>query len=189
VLPGLSGKHQLHEPLPETACDAESPGHFRSQVEPEQLTEQAPVQMTWQVAPALQEMLPLFARVALQVVASQLKLPLSPVASVQVLPPLQSALQEPAQLPTHSLPLRQLSEQLPPFASHPAAEFPVQVQLEPAEQVQLDPLQLQSGPGQADVDLLQPNSKAVASSRKVIRTDILQGRETRGPRRRSPDVD
>lgn len=47
---------------------AVSPGHFRSQVEPLQLTEHdGSVQVTWQVAPLLHETLPLLPTEMVQV--------------------------------------------------------------------------------------------------------------------------
>lgn len=158
---------QVHWPLPETMCGAESVEHFRSQFEPEQLNEQDPVQPTWHVAPDVHETLPLFPTLTVQVEASQLILPLAPVFSVQELLPLQSALHDPAQSPTHWLPLAQLSEQLPPIESHPVPALPVQVQEEPGEQTQLEPLQLQSAPGQAEVNALleQPRVNVVTKSR------------------------
>ena len=165
----------MHDALPVTLCGAESVGQRRSQVEPEQLREHEPVQVTWHVAPAEHETLPLAATLTVQAEPSQVTLPLGPVVSAQVLPPLQSALHEPAQAPTQSLPLRQLSEQLPPLALQPVLGLPVHVQLEPAEHVQLEPVQLHAGPGHVELSVLleQPQSHAAARSVQIALTDTL----------------
>lgn len=64
-----------------------SAGHRRSQVAAEpQLTEQVPVQVTWQVAPAAQE-----------------TLPLAPTVTLQVDSPAQLTLHDWPQVPVHSL--------------------------------------------------------------------------------------
>ncbi len=120
--------------------------HLRSQVEPEQLTEQLPVQVTWQVDDEPQETLPLLPTVMLQTLLSQLTEPDSPVERVQLLFALQSALQEPMHEPVQVLPPVQLSEQLEPLLLQPVAVLPVQVQV-PVLQVQELPLQGQLGPG------------------------------------------
>ncbi len=73
---------------------AESPGHLRSHVPPVQLTEHAPVQVTWQVA------------------SLQLTLLLGPTVSVQVVPAVQDALQDWPHVPLHVAPLAHCSEQL-----------------------------------------------------------------------------
>jgi len=84
-------------------------------VEPSlQLSEQLAVQTTWQVALPLHETLPLSPSVTEQDDASQDMLPLGPAASVQVLPPRQSALHEPAQVVSHTLASVHASEQEPP---------------------------------------------------------------------------
>lgn len=100
-----------------------------------QLTEHSAVQATVQVAPSLHDTLPLLPTVTVHSDASQLMLPLSPAVRSQVLPPLQSALQEPAQDPVHVLLSKQENEQLPPEASHPVAAAPTQVQVASASQV------------------------------------------------------
>jgi hypothetical protein len=94
---------QLQLPLPVTLLGAASPAHFRVQVEEEQLSEQLPVQVTAQVAPAPQEMLPLLPSVAVQFDASHETLPLAPTVKLHVLPALQLLLQEPAQVPVQVL--------------------------------------------------------------------------------------
>jgi hypothetical protein len=70
--------------------------------------------------------------------------------SEHVLPPLQFALQEPAQVPVQVFPSRQEREQLPPAALQPVAADAVQSQVAPGWQVQLLPAQTQEGPGQAE---------------------------------------
>lgn len=75
-----------------------SPGQVRSQLAlAAQLTEQEPVQVTWQVEPSL-----------------QLTLPLLPTVTSQVAPLPQSILHEAPQLPVHMLWSPQLSVQLSP---------------------------------------------------------------------------
>ena len=67
-------------------CAAESPAHFRSQVALEQLTEQQPVQVMWQVELPLHE-----------------TLPLAPTVAVHVELPVQSTLQESRHAPLHTV--------------------------------------------------------------------------------------
>lgn len=80
---------------------------------------------------------------------SQSMLPLTPVVSVQVLLPLHAALQLPLQLPVQVLPLVHWKLQLPPWALQPVAVVPCQLQLAPAAQLQLAPVHVHPGPGQA----------------------------------------
>ncbi len=61
--------------------------------------------------------------------ASQVTLPDSPAASWQELPPLQSALQEPAHEPEQLLADWHVKEQLPPDDEQPFAVEPCHVQL------------------------------------------------------------
>ncbi len=146
-------------------CGLVSPAHMTSQVELLQLTEQAPLQVTWQVALPLHEMLP-SVRVTVQVESSQLKLALSPALIVQVeatqlrlalspavivqlLPPRQLPLHEPAHVPVQVLLSRQSNVQLPPVASHPVASLPTHSHVPPASHVQVEPVQAQASPGQA----------------------------------------
>jgi hypothetical protein len=153
---------------------AASPAHFSVQVEEEQLSEQLPVQVTAQVAPAPHEMLPLLPSVAVQFDASQETLPLAPTVRLQVLPALQLLLQEPAQVPVQVLWSRQASEQLPPEASQPV---PAHEQAAPAAHEQAEPLQAHASPGQV-VALLppQPASSAVKSAvRTRARTALATG--------------
>jgi hypothetical protein len=127
-----------------------SPGQRRSQVELLQLTEHAPVQVTWHVAPAPHETLPETPTVTLHSEASQDTEPLTPVVRLQTLPPRQLALQDPSQLPVQVLPLRQSKEQLLPVASQPVASLPTQVQVASASHEQVEPEHAQASPGQAD---------------------------------------
>jgi len=138
-------------------CDAVSGdscaslAHLRKQVVPaSQLGLHAPLQAMWQVEPEVHEMLPLGPSVAVQVARSQVTLPLAPVVSEHALPPLQFALQEPAQVPVQVFPSRQEREQLPPAALQPVAADAVQSQVAPGWQVQALPVQAQAGPGQAE---------------------------------------
>ena len=101
------------------------------------------------MALSLHETLPLLATLTVQVECSQLTLPLTPVVRLQLLLALQSALQEPPQLPVQVLAEVHASEQLPPAPSHPVAALPVQAHCA-AEHVQADPLHGQFGPGQFD---------------------------------------
>ncbi len=149
-----------------------SPGHLRSQVEPEQLTEQLPVQVTWQVELEPQETLPLLPTVTVHSDDSQLTLPLSPVVRLQLLFALQSALHEPAQVPVQVLAPVQASEQDEPLLLQPVAVLPVQVQL-PLLQVHDEPLQGQLGPGQGvAAGGVDPHAKANEESKpsRVKRT-------------------
>jgi hypothetical protein len=69
------------------ACEAASPEHLRSHVEPpEQLTEHCPAQVTWHVDPPVHE-----------------TLPLAPTVAVHVEPLVQSTLHDWSQLPVHEL--------------------------------------------------------------------------------------
>lgn len=89
-------------------CEAVSFAHFKSQFEPPlQLTEHDPSHVTWQVDPLSQETLPLTPTVTEHVDWVQLTLPECPVVSWQLEPAVQSALQEPAQLPVHIAPVAQ----------------------------------------------------------------------------------
>jgi hypothetical protein len=135
---------------------------LRSQLEPLQLTEhEEPVQITWQVAPLVQDALPLVPSVTVQVEPSQLTLPLAPVISVHVLPPLHSALHEAPQLPLQ-LALVQESEQL-----EPVQPPPFQLQLFPELQVQVDSEQVQAVPGQGEVAVeLQPAKASRQATRR-----------------------
>jgi len=80
-------------------CGAESPGHFREQVLASlQLTEQEPVQVTWQIE-LLQLTLPLAPTVKSQVeLALQFRLALAPAVRAQLLPLQQRPPQESPQL-------------------------------------------------------------------------------------------
>lgn len=106
-------------------------------------TEQSPVQTTWHTAPEPQEMEALLPAVMEQVEFSHERLALSPAVKVQVLPPLQSALQEAPQVPVQSLPLWQWNEQ-------PSPLHPELVQVAPELQVQVFSAQVHAGPGQTD---------------------------------------
>jgi hypothetical protein len=99
--------------------------HVRSHVAPpEQLTEQDPVHVTWQVA-----------------LPSHVTLPLAPTVRSHVAPPVQSALHESPQVPVQSLCEVQLSEQLGcvPQALCEMSQAPPDVQL------QLEPLHVGGG--------------------------------------------
>ena len=94
-----SSGHQ-HSPPPDTDLISAPTPQANLQVDPSsQLREQEPVHVTSHSAPAPQETLPLLPTLIMQLDASQLMLPLAPVVSSQVAPLLQTALQEPAQLP------------------------------------------------------------------------------------------
>jgi len=86
---------------------------------PPQVTEQEPVQVTWQVEPSLHE-----------------TLPLGPTVTVQVDPPAQSMLHDSSQVPLQTLSEVQASEQLPA----PQLDS-LKSQASPAGQVQLAPVQ------------------------------------------------
>lgn len=123
------------------------PAHVRSQVEPEQLTEQEPVQVTWQVELLPHETLPEEPTVTVHSASSHEMLPLSPVVSSQLEPPLHSALQEPVHAPWHWFASRHRNEQLPPSGSQP---WPSHWQEPWASQVHDDPLQAQPSPGHGE---------------------------------------
>ena len=96
------------------------PAQVRSQVESElQLTEQEPVQLTWQVAPPVQS-----------------TLPLAPTVRSQVEPPAQLALHDSPHAPLHSLPMLQSRLQL-----SPAQSLPPRSQACPAGHAQVEPVQ------------------------------------------------
>jgi hypothetical protein len=120
----------------------ELPEQSRSQLDPVQVTEQPAVQVTWQVAPPLQVMLPLVPSVTSHVASSHWTLALSPVVNVQLLPAAQWALQEEPQVPEQTL-----------AWGHARSALPVadQVQVAPAAQVHDAPEHAQAGPGQAEL--------------------------------------
>lgn len=98
-----------------------------------QLTEHGVAeQVTWQVDVPLHDTLPLFPTVTVHEELSQLMLPLSPVVRLQVLEPLQSALQEPAQEPVQVLALRHASDWLPAAPASAAPLPPPHVHAPPA---------------------------------------------------------
>lgn len=72
---------------------------------PQDTEHEGPVQVTWQVEPLVHDTEPEVPTVSVHSDLSQSMLPLTPVASVQVLLPLQAALHEPLQLPVQVLPL------------------------------------------------------------------------------------
>lgn len=116
--------------LPVTVFAEESPGHFRSQVEPPpHESEQEPVQVTWHVELSVHETDPDFPTLTAHTEPSQLTLPLSPLVSWQLDPPLHSPLHDPAHDPVQVLPPVHVSEQEPPVAEHPVDAAPCQLQL------------------------------------------------------------
>jgi len=165
----------LHSPLPATDFGAESPLHRRVQiVSASQLTEQLSVQETLQVAPLPQETLPLLPREIEQLACSQLRLPLSPVERVQLLPPRQFALQDFPHVPVQLFRSVQESEQL---SVQPAASES-QVQTVPASQEQALPLQVQPGPGQveeAGADDPHPAANSAAAKRATRVIGVSSG--------------
>jgi hypothetical protein len=102
-----------------------SPAHRRSQVALVQLTEQLPVQVTWQMELPLHD-----------------TLPLAPTVGEQVELPVQSTLQESRQLPAQLVWFEQVRLQLPASPPQLAAE---NAQLPPELQLQLPPEQVGGG--------------------------------------------
>ena len=144
------------------------------------------MQVTWQVAPLVQLTLPLFPTVIEQTALSQLKLPLSPAVRSQLLPLLQSILHEGPQAPLQVLPELQVRLQLWVVVSQP-----VDVQVAPALQAQIIPVQAQAEPGHGEdaVLLLQALSATTISDKKTVlihapsgRVLSDSGRELRGSR-------
>jgi hypothetical protein len=134
---------------------AEPPAHVSMQVEPEQVTEQLPVQVTLQVAPPLQVMLPLLPSVTSQVASSHWRLALSPTVKLQIEPPAQWALHDAPQEPSQWL-----------FWGHWRSALWVLLHMQdaPALQVHDEPVQVQPGPGQAEVlpeDEPQPRKRTM----------------------------
>jgi hypothetical protein len=107
------------------SCDMASPAHRRSQVALVQLTEQLPVQVTWQMELPLHD-----------------TLPLAPTVGEQVELPVQSTLHESRQLPAQLVWFEQLRLQLPASPPQLAAE---NAQLPPELQLQLAPEQVGGG--------------------------------------------
>ena len=137
-------------------CD-DCPAHLSLHDEPpSQLTEQLLVQVTSHVAPAPHETLPLLPTLRVQLAFSHEKLALSPAVTLQVLPFLQSPLHDLLQVASHLPLLRHDSEQLLPPSQALTCEA-LKVQSNPAEQVQLLPVQGQPGPGQAEAVCALPH--------------------------------
>jgi len=103
-----------------------SPAQRRSQVALVQLTEQLPVQVTWQIELPLQD-----------------TLPLAPTVGAQVEFPVQSTLQDSRQLPLQLVWFEQVRLQLP--ASDPPQVAAEKAQLPPELHEQLAPLQVGAG--------------------------------------------
>jgi hypothetical protein len=95
-----------------------------------------------------------------------LTLPLCPVESVHIEPCLHSALQEPEQLPWQLVPPLHWKEQLDPVGSQPV---PFQVHW-PVVHVHAEPVQLQPGPGQGELEVPEEPqaTQTSASSRAFI---------------------
>jgi hypothetical protein len=133
-----------HCPPDGIGCELVSPAHFRSHIESAvQLTEQLPVQVTWQVDPL-----------------AQFTLPLGPTVTVQVDVLEQLMLQDSAQLPVQTFWSMQASEQLP---------MPQLLSLKPQDSpfghVQLVPVQEGTGSPPSDVS---PEQLGSASAAKQI---------------------
>jgi hypothetical protein len=146
---------------------AEPPGQERVHCESAlQESEHEPLQVTWQVAPLVHEMLPLLPTVSVQAEPTQSKLALSAAVRVQVLPIRQPPLHEAPQAPMQVAFVPQVKEQLPCMALQP-----VEVQVPFAAQVHIvEVAQMHCGPGHGvPCGAEEPHPAARAMSRIVVR--------------------